>query len=76
MNTSVTVIENAQLVLENGILWDAVLLIQDGLIVNYGPARELKEQLPADAVRIDAGGAYVGPGFVDLHVLGGGGHST
>jgi len=76
MNTSVTVIENAQLVLENGILWDAVLLIQDGLIVNYGPARELKEQLPADAVRIDAGGAYVGPGFVDLHVHGGGGHST
>ena len=61
---------NANLVLENGILWDAALLIENHRIVSFG--KELS--IPADAEILDAEGAYVGPGFVDIHVHGGGGH--
>lgn len=32
--------------------------------------------IPAEARRIDARGAYVGPGFVDIHVHGGGSCKT
>lgn len=63
-------IKNAKLVLENGILWDAYLLIDGDRIVSYGPSSELQETLGAEV--IDAKGLYVGPGFVDIHVHGGG----
>ena len=66
---SVTAICNAQLVLESGILFDGAMLIEDGVITAFGKERQL--QIPADAQRIDAGGSYVGPGFVDIHVHGG-----
>ena len=70
----VTAIHNAQVVLENGILWDGVILIQDGRILQVGSCRDV--QIPEGACCIDAQGAYVGPGFVDIHVHGGGGYST
>ena len=69
-----TAIVNAHLVLENGILFDGAMLIEDGRIAEFGPARQLS--IPADAEIIDAQGAYVGPGFVDIHVHAGGGYST
>lgn len=69
-----TVIQNAQVVLENGILWDGVIIIENGRITQIGSCRDIC--IPADAHCIDAQGAYVGPGFVDLHVHGGNGHST
>ena len=69
-----TAIVNANLVLESGILFDGCLLIEDGRIANFGLEREM--EIPEDAQIIDAQGAYVGPGFVDLHVHGGGGYST
>ena len=62
------------MVLENGILFDGAMLIEDGRIAEFGPARQLS--IPADAEIIDAQGAYVGPGFVDIHVHAGGGYST
>ena len=55
---------NANLVRENGILWDASLLIDQGRIVDLGKSISI----PEDAEIIDAAGAYVGPGFVDIHV--------
>jgi len=61
-----TVIENAQLVLEQGIIFDGVLVVADGKIAAFGRAGTV--QLPPEADRIDAEGAYVGPGFVDIHV--------
>lgn len=76
MKQCITVIENAQLVLENGILWDGVLLTEGDRIKSYGSSREMQKQVPDDAVRIDARGAYVGPGFVDIHVHEGGGYAT
>ena len=69
-----TAIVNANLVLESGIVFDGSLLIENGRIENFGPSREM--DIPADTQVIDAQGAYVGPGFVDIHVHAGGGYST
>ena len=62
---------NARLVLETGILENSAIQIESGRIVAYGAL-----QLPGDAQVIDAQGAYVGPGFVDIHVHGGNGFHT
>ena len=63
-------IKNANLVLEDRLLCDTTLLIDGGKIV------AIAAEIPADAEVIDAKGAYVGPGFVDIHVHGGGGFTT
>lgn len=65
---------NCQLVLEQGILWDAVLLIENDKIAGYGEMRNT--DIPEGAEIIDAKGKYVGPGLIDIHVHGGGGYST
>lgn len=65
-------IHNAKVVLETGIIWDGVILLDGDRIAAVGDRREL--EIPADAEMIDAEGAYVGPGFVDIHVHGGNGH--
>ncbi|MBQ7097102.1 MAG: amidohydrolase family protein [Clostridia bacterium] len=65
---------NANIVLENGILWDGAILIEDGIIVDVKSVREF--QIPDGAEIIDAKGAYVGPGFVDIHVHGADGKTT
>ena len=65
-------IENAKVVLENGILWDGVVLVEDGKIAAVGKVGQV--QIPEGAERLDAKGAYVGPGFVDIHNHGGGGY--
>ena len=67
-------ITNANLVLENGIVYDGALLIEDGRIADFGYQRDVK--IPGGFEVIDACGAYVGPGFVDIHVHAGGGYST
>lgn len=69
-----SVIKNGNIVLENGILWDGVVLLEDEYIVAVGRADEIA--VPAGATCIDADGAYVGPGFVDIHCHGGGGYGT
>ena len=65
-------IHNAKVVLETGILWDGVILLDGDRIAAVGERREV--QIPAECEMIDAQGAYVGPGFVDIHVHGGNGH--
>lgn len=74
MSHSNILIKNAQIVLETGILWDAELLVRDGRIADFGKHGTL--DVPADIRVLDAHGAYVGPGFVDIHVHGGGGYCT
>ena len=69
----ITAIKNAQVVLENRIIWDGVILLSDDKIIDYGRGRDI--DIPQDAKVIDANGAYVGPGFVDIHVHGGNGLS-
>ena len=68
------VIENARVVLENGIILDGVVVTKGDRIVDFGKKGSV--DIPTGADRIDAEGAYVGPGFVDIHVHGGGGYST
>lgn len=66
-------INNAQVVLESGILWDGVIVIEDGKIQNIGRKKEI--DIPKNANIIDAKSAYVGPGFVDIHTHGGNNYS-
>ena len=71
---NIKAIKNAKIVLENGIIFDGVLIIENDRILNFGKSAEV--EIPECAEVIDAKGAYVGPGFVDIHVHGGGGHQT
>jgi len=62
---------NANLILEDGIIFDGALIIKDGKIVNFGKMGTV--DVPADADILDVHGLYVGPGFVDIHCHGGDG---
>ncbi|HEY8735030.1 MAG TPA: N-acetylglucosamine-6-phosphate deacetylase, partial [Puia sp.] len=46
------------------------MLIKDGIIVVVS---EHNLDVP-EAVSLDAGGLFIAPGFIDIHVHGGGGH--
>ncbi len=60
-----TAIINATLVMKDHFIPDAVLLIENGKIADFGEARKLA--VPEGCEIIDAEGLYVGPGFVDIH---------
>ena len=47
------------------------VLIEGGVVVAAGPESQI--DVPAGAARLDAAGAVVAPGFVDVHVHGGAG---
>lgn len=61
---------NGKVILPGRILPWGTVLIEDGRIV----AVEATEVDFADATLIDAGGQYISPGFIDIHVHGGGGY--
>lgn len=63
---------NAKVVLENSIIDNGAVLTDGEKIVSVGSMENI--EIPCGAEIIDAGGLYVGPGFVDIHVHGGGGH--
>ena len=56
---------NANLVMRDHYIPDAVLLMESGKIKEFGPAKKLP--VPDGCEIIDAEGLYVGPGFVDIH---------
>lgn len=60
---------NARLVTPYRIIPNGSVLVDDGKIVAVTPGT-----IKADADTIDAGGKYVAPGFIDIHIHGGGGH--
>lgn len=62
-----TLIENGSVILPEG-LKKTNLLFEDDKILAIGPKR-----FEADLI-IDAKGAFVSPGFIDIHLHGGGGH--
>jgi len=68
MTGKIKVIKNANVVLENGIIWDGAIVIEDNKIVKADKLDNI--EIPENAKVIDAQGAYVGPGFVDIHVHG------
>jgi N-acetylglucosamine-6-phosphate deacetylase len=61
---------NAQIITPAGVLKDGTLVISNGKIAEVGNQNMLVE----GALEIDAKGKYVAPGFIDMHVHGGGGH--
>ena len=60
-----TAIINAELVMRDHLIPEAVLFIDDGKIAGFGEMRTTP--IPEGCVIIDAKGAYVGPGLVDIH---------
>jgi imidazolonepropionase len=52
---------------ELGILEDGALLVREGVIVALGASSVVASQATSDALRIDASGSVVMPGFVDAH---------
>jgi N-acetylglucosamine-6-phosphate deacetylase len=68
----VKAIVNTKLVLIDSLVWDGAVLFDRGKIVDFGPVDRVR--IPENCEQIDAGGLYTGPGFVDIHTHGGGGH--
>ncbi len=66
-----TLIKNGKIILPNRILSDHAVAFENGKIISITQNANEKEY---DEV-IDANGLYVSPGFVDIHVHGGGGYS-
>ncbi len=60
-----TAIINATLVMRDHYIPNGVLLIEDGIIQEFGEAKKLSVSEGCEI--IDAQGQYVGPGFVDIH---------
>ena len=56
---------NAELVMRDHLIPEAVLFIEDGKIAGFGEMRTTP--IPEGCEIIDAQGAYVGPGLVDIH---------
>ena len=61
---------NAHLVMPDHLIPDGILLIQNGRIMDFGEMRSL--EVPSGAEVLDAGGAFAGPGLIDIHTHSGG----
>jgi len=62
--------------IHNGKILTPYRIIEGTIIVVDGKIKEVSEGNidVADAIEIDAKGNYIAPGFIDIHVHGGGGH--
>lgn len=56
-------ITNAIIVMTDHYIYDGTVLVEDGKIVDFGR----KVAIPEGAEILDANGAYVGPGLIDIH---------
>lgn len=56
---------NTKLILEDGIIWDGVLIYENGKILEAGWAKEVS--VPEGAEILDAQGLYTAPGLIDIH---------
>jgi N-acetylglucosamine-6-phosphate deacetylase len=60
---------NGTVITDSGAIADGMVIARDGWIDYVGPRREL----PSGAETIDAGGRFISPGFIDIHIHGGAG---
>lgn len=60
---------NGTLITASGPVADGMVVARGGRIAYAGPRREA--EIPDGAGRIDAGGLFIAPGFIDIHVHGG-----
>ncbi|MGN6493986.1 MAG: N-acetylglucosamine-6-phosphate deacetylase [Agriterribacter sp.] len=70
MSSHLIKIYNGKIISPQGILQGGVVLVSGETITAVS---DVNIEVP-DAVHIDAKGLYVSPGFIDIHVHGGGGH--
>ena len=68
------VFKNARIITPMRIIDNGVLIIEDGKISNLGPRDEIK--IPKNAKLVDVAAKYLAPGFIDMHIHGGGGADT
>ncbi len=61
---------HGMIVLEDGVLEDGAVLVKQGVVAWVGPSAKLPESTEKT---VDLGGFVLSPGFIDLHVHGGGG---
>jgi len=61
---------NAELVMRDHLIPEAVILVEDGKIAAFGEMRSTP--IPEGCEIIDAKGLYVGPGLIDIHAHAGG----
>lgn len=66
------VFKNVKVILENEILEDALVTVENGKIAGIHKSLDITPDMEV----IDGEGNYLSPGFIDLHVHGGGGYSA
>ena len=66
-------IYNGRVLTPKHVILNGTVIVENGKIVEVGGRKGFDGEA-GDAVEIDAGGRYVAPGFIDIHVHGGGGH--
>ncbi|WP_433943942.1 N-acetylglucosamine-6-phosphate deacetylase [Paenibacillus sp. SN-8-1] len=64
-------INHGQVVTPLGIIKDGAVTVIDGIISYVGSSSGAPSMVPSSAEVIDAKGAYILPGFIDIHVHGG-----
>ncbi|WP_217595431.1 N-acetylglucosamine-6-phosphate deacetylase [Cohnella sp. GbtcB17] len=69
-----TLIANARIVTPGGVLDGGWIWLRDAVIAAIGGPSDPLPAAAAGAERIDGGGGWALPGFVDVHVHGGAGH--
>jgi N-acetylglucosamine-6-phosphate deacetylase len=76
MKSEIIKIHNAIIITEHRLIYHGYLLIRDGIIIKIGSddIDPVEEDMFDEIKSIDAGGNYLSPGFIDIHVHGGGGH--
>ena len=69
MDSNVFSIVNGKILTPNGIISDGAIVISNGKIKSiHGKDRTLRKM-----TEVDAKGCYISPGFIDMHIHGGGG---
>lgn len=69
-NNQITRIFNGEILLPDKNLGTGTVIIEDGIIIGVEKGNI---EVPG-AISIDAGGAYISPGFIDIHTHGAGNH--